>query len=329
MGMGELLCFCKEREWLTGGFLHGPMLPIYGSGAIIVLLCTIGVRDQIVLTFLFGMIGATILEYVTGACMERLFRVRYWDYSHMPLNLKGYICLPVSLGWGVFSVLLMRVIHVPIENLVLQIPERIAEVVSVVCSSAFAVDFTLSFSEAMDLRDMLIRLSDSNEKIQRLQKRLEVVSAFAEDGLMQYQMKREERKMSRKEFLERMIERQRENRRMMLVELIDRVNESIDAGLEKREELQKIKTQIEQEFKNIGSLTNGRQDVPQDCAPKSEYGIEEICRSVKAGTGNAEEKEIGMRKKQHEKRKAFDQRMGGGHRGHHQLCVVGKCFSVH
>ena len=246
----------KKREWINRGFLHGPMLPIYGSGAIIVLLCTIGVRDQVILIFLFGMTGATILEYVTGACMERLFRVRYWDYSHMPLNLKGYICLPVSLGWGVFSVLLVRVIHVPIENLVLQIPERIAEVVSVVCSSAFAVDFTLSFSEAMDLRDMLIRLSDSNEKIQRLQKRLEVVSAFAEDGLMQYQMKREERKISRKEFLEGMIERQRENRRMMLVELIDRVNESIDAGLEKREELQKIKTQIEQEFKNIGSLTN-------------------------------------------------------------------------
>lgn len=246
----------KKREWINRGFLHGPMLPIYGSGAIIVLLCTIGVRDQVILIFIFGMTGATILEYVTGACMERLFRVRYWDYSHMPLNLKGYICLPVSLGWGVFSELLVRVIHVPIENLVLQIPERIAEVVSVVCSSAFAVDFTLSFSEAMDLRDMLIRLSDSNEKIQRLQKRLEVVSAFAEDGLMQYQMKREERKMSRKEFLEGMIERQRENRRMMLVELIDRVNESIDAGLEKREELQKIKTQIEQEFKNIGSLTN-------------------------------------------------------------------------
>ena len=246
----------KKREWINRGFLHGPMLPIYGSGAIIVLLCTIGVRDQVILIFIFGMTGATILEYVTGACMERLFRVRYWDYSHMPLNLKGYICLPVSLGWGVFSVLLVRVIHVPIENLVLQIPERIAEVVSVVCSSAFAVDFTLSFSEAMDLRDMLIRLSDSNEKIQRLQKRLEVVSAFAEDGLMQYQMKREERKMSRKEFLEGMIERQRENRRMMLVELIDRVNESIDAGLEKREELQKIKTQIEQEFKNIGALTN-------------------------------------------------------------------------
>nr|WP_294468997.1 hypothetical protein [uncultured Sellimonas sp.] len=246
----------KKREWINRGFLHGPLLPIYGSGAIIVLLCTIRVREQIVLVFLLGMAGATMLEYVTGACMERLFRVRYWDYSHLPLNLKGYVCLPVSLGWGVFSVLLVRVIHVPIEEIVLRIPDRIAEVAAVVYSAAFAVDFTVSFGEAMDLRDMLIRLSESNEKIRRLQKRLEVVSAFAEDGLSRYQVHREERKLSRKEFLENIMERQRENRRRMLVELIDTVNEHMENGLEKREELQKIKTQIEQEWKNIGSLTN-------------------------------------------------------------------------
>ena len=53
----------KKREWINRGFLHGPMLPIYGSGAIIVLLCTIGVRDQVILIFIFGMTGATILEY--------------------------------------------------------------------------------------------------------------------------------------------------------------------------------------------------------------------------------------------------------------------------
>ena len=96
----------RKREWVNRGFLHGPVLPIYGSGALIVLLCTISVRDQIGLIFLFGMVGATLLEYVTGACMERLFRVRYWDYSHLPLNVHGYICLPVSLGWGAFSVFL-------------------------------------------------------------------------------------------------------------------------------------------------------------------------------------------------------------------------------
>lgn len=246
----------KKKEWINRGFLHGPFLPIYGSGAIIVLIWTIGVRNHIVLVFLFGMIGATILEYVTGACMERLFKVRYWDYSHLPMNLNGYICLPVSLGWGVFSVFMVRGIHIPIEDLVLRIPERIGEVLTVICSTAFAVDFTLSFVEAMDLRDLLVRLSESNEKIQRFQKRLEVVSAFAEDGIAQYQSRKEERKLSRKEFLETVIEMQREKRHRMLIELMEKANECMEAGIEKREEMQKIKNQIEQEFRNLGFMSN-------------------------------------------------------------------------
>lgn len=245
----------KKKEWINRGFLHGPMLPIYGCGALIVLLCTIRVRDHVVLIFLFGMVGATILEYLTGAGMERLFRVRYWDYSRLPMNLHGYVCLPVSLGWGMFSVLLVRGIHVPIEDFILHIPNKIEEILCVVCSSAFAVDFTLSFSEAMDLRDMLVRLSESNEKIQRLQKRLEVVSAFAEDGMMQYQIKKEERKLSRREWLEDRIDGQREKRRKMLVELIEKVNEYMETELGRKEELQKVKSQIEQEFKNIGLLS--------------------------------------------------------------------------
>lgn len=245
----------KKKEWINRGFLHGPMLPIYGCGALIVLLCTIRVRDHVVLIFLLGMVGATILEYLTGAGMERLFRVRYWDYSRLPMNLHGYVCLPVSLGWGMFSVLLVRGIHVPIEDFILHIPNKIEEILCVLCSSAFAVDFTLSFSEAMDLRDMLVRLSESNEKIQRLQKRLEVVSAFAEDGMMQYQIKKEERKLSRREWLEDRIDGQREKRRKMLVELIEKVNEYMETELGRKEELQKVKSQIEQEFKNIGLLS--------------------------------------------------------------------------
>ena len=80
-----------------------PMLPISGFGALAVLISTIRVRDSIPLIFLFGMVGATLLEYVTGAVMERLFNVKYWDYSNQKFNLNGYICLTSSLGWGLFS----------------------------------------------------------------------------------------------------------------------------------------------------------------------------------------------------------------------------------
>ena len=107
---------CK-RQWVNRGFLHGPLLPIYGSGAIIILFVTLPVEQDLRLVFLLGMIAATVLEYVTGAEMERLFKVRYWDYSHHRFNLNGHICLTSSLAWGFFSILLVRFIHPPIAAL--------------------------------------------------------------------------------------------------------------------------------------------------------------------------------------------------------------------
>ena len=92
----------KERRLVNRGFMHGPFLPLYGSGAVIVLFCTMTVQDHIVLVFLLGMAGATALEFVTGVVMESIFHVKYWDYSHQKLNLKGYICLQPRCAGGAF-----------------------------------------------------------------------------------------------------------------------------------------------------------------------------------------------------------------------------------
>lgn len=246
----------RKKQWVNRGFIHGPLLPIYGTGAVGVLLCTIGVRDSAGLVFLLGMTGATALEYVTGACMERLFRVRYWDYSRHRLNLNGHICLQVSIGWGGFSVLLVRGIHLPVERAVLWLPETAADILAFAMTILFAVDFTQSFNEAMDLRETLVRLSESNERIRRLQKRLEIVSALAEDEYQQYQMRKEERRITRREAFERNLEKQRELRRRVLSELSERVNEYIRAERMKKEELQSMKTQIEQEFKSMAARTD-------------------------------------------------------------------------
>lgn len=79
-------CFCgwvwescyvsaKQRHWVNRGFLHGPLLPIYGSGAIIILFATLPVADNFWLVYFLGMLAATALEYVVGAVMEQLFKV--------------------------------------------------------------------------------------------------------------------------------------------------------------------------------------------------------------------------------------------------------------
>lgn len=114
----------KERQWINRGFLYGPWLPIYGFGAIIILFLTLPVRKNLIWIFLLGMTGATVLEYVTGDVMERLFHVRYWDYSKQPLNVNGHICLGVSLAWGVFSILLVHFLHSPVEQRLRQTIEQ-------------------------------------------------------------------------------------------------------------------------------------------------------------------------------------------------------------
>ena len=80
--------------------MNGPFIPIYGFAAVAILLATIRFRDNIVAVYIVGALTATIFELVTGTTMERLFKVKYWDYSDMPLNYEGHISLIVSLFWG-------------------------------------------------------------------------------------------------------------------------------------------------------------------------------------------------------------------------------------
>lgn len=189
-------CFCgwiweccyvsvRLKKWVNRGFMHGPLLPIYGSGAIVVLFAALPVRDNVALIFLFGMIAATILEYFTGAAMEKIFHMRYWDYTGKPFNLNGHICLFCSIGWGLFSIALIKFVHNPIEHIVLNIPETITDIMAFAITVAAVVDFTQSFNAAMNLREMLEKATENNEKLKTLEKRMDVVAAVVDDDLQQ------------------------------------------------------------------------------------------------------------------------------------------------
>ena len=172
-------CFCGwvwescyvsvcQRRWVNRGFLHGPLLPIYGSGAILILFVTLPAANHLWLVYVLGLVAATALEYVTGAVMERLFGVRYWDYSKHWCNLNGYICLSSSIAWGFFSVLLVRFIHPPVGRLLADVPSFLVDPAALVLTIAFTVDVVRSTQEALDLREMLTRLAEENEDIRRL-----------------------------------------------------------------------------------------------------------------------------------------------------------------
>ncbi len=219
-----------QRHWVNRGFLHGPLLPIYGSGAIIILLATIPVAEDLRLVWLFGMIAATLLEYVTGAAMERIFKVRYWDYSRQKFNLNGHICLTSSIAWGFFSILMVRFIHPPIARLLARVPALLVDPLAHALTIAFTVDTVRSIQAALDLRDVLSRVAEENEDLRRLAKRAEVCAAFAKEDLRRFREKTELEKLELQQRLGEELEERRQARSERVeASLRRRLNAKLDA----------------------------------------------------------------------------------------------------
>ncbi|MCI8819573.1 MAG: hypothetical protein HFG04_10600 [Oscillibacter sp.] len=221
-------CFCGwvwescyvslcQRHWVNRGFLHGPLLPIYGSGAIIILLATIPVANDLRLVYLFGLLAATALEYVTGDVMERIFKVRYWDYSNQKFNLNGHICLSSSVAWGFFSILLVRFVHPPVARLLARVPALCVDPLAFALTAVFTVDAVRSVQAALDLRDILVRAMEENEELRRLAKRAEVYAAFAGDDLRRFR----ERTELEKALLQQRVEEQLAEHRQARAERVE------------------------------------------------------------------------------------------------------------
>lgn len=171
----------KSKHPVNRGFMRGPFLPLYGSGAIMMLVVSMPFQDNLWLTYIAGCVGATVLEYVTGVTMEALFKVRYWDYSEQKFNFQGQICLSSSLAWGGLTILMTRVVHKWVEGVAFYLPMNILNAVTFVVTIYIVVDFTLSFKAAIDLRDILIKMEAAREELERVQKRLDVIIALSNE----------------------------------------------------------------------------------------------------------------------------------------------------
>ena len=102
------ICSIGHRKLINRGFLNGPYCPIYGTGAVLVLL-VLGRIQNPVLLFFAGAVVTCSLEYLTSWLMEKLFHARWWDYSKRKFNIDGRVCLIGAVVFGAFSVVLVLV----------------------------------------------------------------------------------------------------------------------------------------------------------------------------------------------------------------------------
>ena len=239
-----IYCFCgwifestyvslRKHRFVNRGFMRGPFLPLYGSGAVLMLVVSIPVEKNLLLVYLAGCVAATALEYVTGVCMESLFKVRYWDYSNQKFNYKGQICLSSTLAWGGLTIFLLKVIHPPIERFVLGLPTQLVSVITHVLTALIGVDMALSFKAALDVRDVLVKLTALKGDLDNLQNRANVIVAFAQADMLE-----------KKEELEKRLEERLEGPLAKLERTVSRLEEQKEKLGEKLPEFEGLKTRV-------------------------------------------------------------------------------------
>jgi len=175
----------RPPKWVNRGFMHGPFLPLYGSGAVMMLVVSAPFRQNLILIYFAGFLGATVLEYMTGVLMESLFKIRYWDYSEQHFNIQGYVCLKSSLIWGLLTIIMTKVLHPAMDVLLTSFQVEILKYLVIVLTIYIVADFSLSFHAAMDLRDILVKLEKLKEEVYRLQSRMDGVSEMLNESASQ------------------------------------------------------------------------------------------------------------------------------------------------
>lgn len=211
----------EQRRWVNRGFLRGPMLPIYGFGAVILLHVSLPLQGHPVWSYLACMTAATVFEYIVGVVMEKIFKVKYWDYSKQRFQFQGYICLRSSLCWGFLGLILTGVIHPPINALVVGLPFIGLIIIDVLFSAAFVSDVIVSVRSALDLAKVLVELDRLREQGAELRKQLSE-TALVELTNLSYKVEE-----AHGEFTERMDEA-----KAQLAERMDEAREKVDDARE-------------------------------------------------------------------------------------------------
>jgi len=152
----------SANRFINRGFLTGPFCPIYGFGAILiiqtyVLLGSIFQTESILLIASIGlsMLLATILEYITGYALGKIFYCKWWDYSKEFLNLHGRVCLKYSLLWGLLAYFLFFAVHPLCAKYLAAVPILAKYILMIILIIFFFLDTIRSVIEVLDLKRLL------------------------------------------------------------------------------------------------------------------------------------------------------------------------------
>lgn len=150
------------------GFLNGPVCPIYGCGMLGVLAALTPYRDNFILLFIGGFIICTAVELFGGWVLDKIFHMRWWDYTKNKFNIGGYVCLRFSIMWGLGVVAVMKLVHPPIFALVRRLPKIAGIIIISILVTIFAIDMVVTLKNLIGIRKSLGQLDKVAEDLNNL-----------------------------------------------------------------------------------------------------------------------------------------------------------------
>ena len=157
----------NRKEFVNRGFLIGPICPIYGFGAIIMIKILTKYQNNYFLVFVLGSLICSILEYFASLVLEKIFNTRWWDYRDKKIHINGRICLEVMILFGIGSLILICFMN-PIISKVLLLPDKIKIIICIVMILLFLIDIIFTIKVIVDMkRDNLIEDKDITKTLNK------------------------------------------------------------------------------------------------------------------------------------------------------------------
>lgn len=180
----SILCSITGKKLVNRGFLNGPLCPIYGSGAMVILLVFYGQDTALLPLFLSSMILTSVVEYITSVLLEVFFNAKWWDYTDRPFNIHGRVYLTGALVFATLSVVLIRYIHPFMISIIDGLSSNTVILLSISISLIFLYDIYITVTHVLQLKT---RLSTARQEIDRLLKegaiRMEELKVLLQDRI--------------------------------------------------------------------------------------------------------------------------------------------------
>lgn len=150
----------KTKKFINRGFLNGSVCPIYGGGALLVLVILDPVKEHPFLVFLLSSAVTTLIEFITGWILELIYKKKWWDYSNRKFNIKGYICLEFSVIWGLCCLFVYDIIEPGIIYPINHLPHNIMVWILLVIWTVFIVDIVISTVQATKFKNYITKINE-------------------------------------------------------------------------------------------------------------------------------------------------------------------------